>query len=48
MGEGRVEQAGAAGRGFQIGLARAFGGAILFALPLLMTMARRGSRCSSA
>lgn len=37
MGEGRVEQARAAGHEFQIGLARAFGGAILFALPLLMT-----------
>ena len=38
MGEGRVEQARAAGHEFQIGLARALGGAILFALPLLMTM----------
>jgi putative integral membrane protein (TIGR02587 family) len=38
MGEERVEQARAAGQQFQVGLARAFGGAILFALPLLMTM----------
>ena len=38
MGEGRVEPARSAGHDFRIGLARAFGGAILFALPLLMTM----------
>ena len=38
MDEGRVERGRAAGRDFRVGLARAFGGAILFALPLLMTM----------
>ena len=37
-GDRRVERGRPAGRGFLIGLARAFGGAILFALPLLMTM----------
>ena len=38
MDDGRIEQGRTAGHHFQIGLARAFGGAILFALPLLMTM----------